>query len=75
MKSAIDPIAIAKAELLDAKAQRGKAQQDLNTAQQQMNQAQANANAAQAMILTSGGAVQQCEAFLRLLQPTSELPA
>ena len=69
-----DPIAIAKAELSDAIAQRDLAQQNLNAAQAAMQQAQANANAAQAMISTAGGAVQQCEAFLKLLEPKPEPP-
>jgi flagellin-like hook-associated protein FlgL len=70
----IDPIAIAKDELADAKAQRDKAQQDLNTAQAQMQQAQANANAAQAMILTASGAIQQCEGFLKKLSAQADIP-
>lgn len=69
-----DPIAIAKSELADAIAQRDLAQQNFNAAQAQMQQAQANANAAQAMILTAGGAVQQCENFLKLLEPAPEPP-
>jgi hypothetical protein len=67
--SKIDPIAVAKAELADAKAQRDLAQQNFNAAQAQIQQGQQKAAEAQQMVLIASGAVQQCEAFLKKLEP------
>lgn len=70
----LDPVAIVKLERIDAVRQRDEAQQQANEAQVMSQRAQQLGQEAAQKILIANGALQQCDALLKLLEP-KEVPA